>query len=619
LFLTILWDPITTPCDDRSKEWLFVVGTEKLESNTPFIKATDVFYTHWNQDEPTLKGVSLEIYPNTINVLVGPGGSGKSTLCSLFNGEIPHLLGGKFEGTVLVDGKDTHIEPVKNLSQLVGHMLQDPETMFATLYVEDEIAFGPENLLLETDEIIQRTEKLLEDIQLTPFRQNLVWNLSGGQIQKLGLAVILAMKPVMIVLDEPTANLDPHATRAVHELVLKLRDEGMTILLVTRELDDFILTAADQLIVLDDGKIMASGPVQTVLAEYGQDMLDRLGIWLPETVEIGLKLRDLLKLKLPAVPINILETLQVLSDQNLLRGRITNCEPDSSVAEVTENNPLISGRNLQFSYNNGFKALNDVSFDIFPGEMLAIVGRNGAGKSTLAKLMVGLQKPQLGDLTLFEHPASYWKVEALAEHIALVFQNPEHQFLTDTAYDEIAYSLMARGIVDPEEVRTQVEDWMQRLELSEFTKIHPFALSAGKKRRLGVATMLVCHPQVLLVDEPTYGQDKEMTQTLMQLIESIRAQGVTVVMITHDMRLVQEFASRVLVMAAGKILYEGDPAQLFASEELLHAANLRPTLLQELLKEYQDRGGQVDCMIRNTDQFLEALTYTLNLEETNGG
>lgn len=589
-----------------------------METKTPFIKTTDVFYTHWNQDEPTLKGISLEIYPNTINVLVGPGGSGKSSLCSLFNGEIPHLLGGKYEGIVLVEGKDTNIEPVKNLSQQVGHMLQDPETMFATLYVEDEIAFGPENLLLEPDEITRRVEKLLEDIQLSPFRKNLVWNLSGGQIQKLGLAVILAMQPAMIVLDEPTANLDPHATRAVHELVLKLRDEGMTILLVTRELDDFILKAADQLIVLDDGKIMASGPVQTVLAKYGHDMLERLGIWLPETVEIGLKLRDLLKLKLPAIPIQMTETLQVLADQNLLRGRITNCEPEKSIAKVTENNPLISGRNLQFSYNNGFKALNDVSFDIFPGEMLAIVGRNGAGKSTLAKLMVGLQKPQQGKLTLFDKPASNWKVEALAEHIALVFQNPEHQFLTDTAYDEIAYSLMSRGINDSEEIQTQVQEWMQRLELSDFSTVHPFALSAGKKRRLGVATMLVCHPQVLLVDEPTYGQDKEMTQTLMQLMEQIRAQGVTVVMITHDMRLVQEFASRVLVMADGKILYEGDPAKLFASEDLLQAANLRPTLLQELLKEYQNRGGWVDCMIRNTDQFLEALSYTLNMEEENG-
>lgn len=590
-----------------------------MEKNSPFIKVTDVFYTHWNQDEPTLKGVSLEIYPNTINVLVGPGGSGKSTLCSLFNGEIPLLLGGKFEGLVLVDGKDTNIEPVKNLSQQVGHMLQDPETMFATLYVEDEIAFGPENLLLEKDEISRRVEKLLDDIQLKPFRKNLVWNLSGGQIQKLGLAVILAMKPAMIVLDEPTANLDPHATHAVHELVMKLRYEGMTILLVTRELDDFILTAADQLIVLEDGSILASGEVQTVLKEYGQEMLDRLGIWLPETVEIGIKLRDELKLSLHSIPITMPETLQILADTQLLKKRITNCESEDQQNEIEKLTPLISGKNLEFSYNNGYKALNDVTFDVYPGEMLAIVGRNGAGKSTLAKLMVGLQKPQQGQLILFDHPANHWKVEALAEHIALVFQNPEHQFLTDTAFDEIAYSLMSRGVVDPEEVRSQVEEWMQRLELDQYAKVHPFALSAGKKRRLGVATMLVCHPKVLLVDEPTYGQDKEMTQTLMQLMESIRDQGVTVVMITHDMRLVQEFASRVLVMAEGKILYEGDPALLFASEDLLQAANLRPTLLQELLKEYQDRGGKVDCLIRNTDQFLEALMYTLKLEDDHVG
>jgi len=586
---------------------------------TPFIKATDVYYTHWNQDNPTLKGISLEIYPNTINVLVGPGGSGKSTLCSLFNGEIPHLLGGKFEGLVLVGGKDTREEPVKNLSQQVGHMLQDPETMFATLYVEDEIAFGPENLLLKPDEITKRVEKLLEDIQLKPFRKNLVWNLSGGQIQKLGLAVILAMQPAMIVLDEPTANLDPHATRAVHELVLKLREAGMTILLVTRELDDFILSAADQLIVLDDGRILTSGSVQTVLSENGQDMLERLGIWLPETVEIGLKLRDHLYQKVPTIPIGMPDTLKALADLKMLRGHITNCEPEVDLEELKSSKPLISGRNLEFSYNNGFKALNNVSFDIYPGEMLAIVGRNGAGKSTLAKLMVGLQKPQKGELNLFDRPAASWKVEALAEHIALVFQNPEHQFLTDTAFDEIAYSLMSRGIVEPEEVRVQVEEWLERLELSEFAKTHPFALSAGKKRRLGVATMLVCHPKVLLVDEPTYGQDKEMTQTLMQLMEQIRAQGVTVVMITHDMRLVQEFSSRVLVMAEGKILYEGDPAELFASEDLLEAANLRPTLLQELLKEYEDRGGKVDCLIRNTDQFLEAITYTLKLEDEHGG
>ncbi len=586
-----------------------------LDSIQPFIKIENVFYTHWNQEEPTLKGVSLEILPNTINVLVGPGGSGKSTLCSLFNGEIPHLLGGKLEGSICVEGKNTSDLEVKNISQIVGHMLQDPETMFATLYVEDEIAFGPENLLLEVDEINLRVNQLLEMIQLSPQRKNLVWDLSGGQIQKLGLAVILAMNPKMIVLDEPTANLDPSATRSVHELILELKKRGMTILLVTRELDDFILSEANQLLVLDDGKIVASGDVQTVLKEHGDDMVNRLGIWLPETVEIGIALRDRFGMNINRIPITVNETLHLLNNTNLLKSQLKLSEIHSPEFEsFIQSKPLISARNLDFTYKNGYKALKDISFDVYPGEMLAIVGRNGAGKSTLAKLMVGLLKPQIGKLDLFDKPASAWKVESLAEKIALVFQNPEHQFLTDTTYEEIAYSLLSRGIDDPVEVKQQVEEWMVRLDLVDYQKVHPFALSAGKKRRLGVATMLICNPQVLLVDEPTYGQDKEMTQNLMALMESIRRKGVTIVMITHDMRLVQEFASRVLVMADGQILFEGDPSALFCSDKLLESANLRPTLLQELLKQYEDEGGCVCCAIKNTDDFLNSLEYSNTLE-----
>ena len=453
-------------------------------------------------------------------------------------------------------------------------------------------------------------------IQLNPQRNNLIWNLSGGQIQKLGLAVIMAMKPKMIVLDEPTANLDPSATRSVHELILTLRNQGMTILLVTRELDDFILSAADQLLVMDDGRIVASGEVQQVLSHYGEEMLTRLGIWLPETVEIGLTIIKRYNIPLAKIPVSVNDTLSSLRKTGLLKQELKSISDGSSANfDFSKSSPLISARNLVFSYSNGFKALNDVSFDIFPGEMLAIVGRNGAGKSTLAKLMVGLQKPQKGILNLFNQPAADWKVESLAEKIALVFQNPEHQFLTDSVYEEIAYSLLSRGEIDPAEEHRQVEEWIRRLDLVGFEKTHPFALSAGKKRRLGVATMLVCNPQVLLVDEPTYGQDKEMTETLMVLMESIRKQGVTVVMITHDMRLVQEYASRVMVMADGQILYQGDSTKLFCSKNILDSANLRPTLLQDLLEEYEISGGHVDCSIRNTNEFFNALEFTKALED----
>ncbi len=585
--------------------------SENLKSVEPLVRVEDVTYTHWNQTEPTLKHLSLQILPGTMNVLVGPGGSGKSTLCSLFNGEIPHLLGGELQGRVWVAGIDTRQALVKDLSRRVGHVLQDPEAMFATLYVEDEIAFGPENLQAPVAEIRAGVERLLAEIQMTPQRRNLVWNLSGGQVQKLGLAAILAMQPEMIVLDEPTANLDPQATRSVHELILKLRQQGMTVLLVTRELDDFILEAADQLLVLKDGSLLAAGAPQQVLAEHGNEMLHTLGIWLPETVEIGLALQQRSLIALGRIPITTTDTLALLKNRALL-GKELNGIPGagssglagstSSTAEV-----LVSARNLEFVYGRTFRALKGISFEVRAGEMLAIVGRNGAGKSTLAKLMVGLLRPQSGELSLFGRPARRWKVEDLADNIALVFQNPEHQFLTDTVFDEIAYSVMAHGETDEPSVRRKVEQMLHELGLETVAKLHPFSLSAGMKRRLGVATMLVCQPRILLVDEPTYGQDKQMTHTLMALMEEIRARGVTIVMITHDMRLVQEYAERVIVMSDGNILFDGDPAGLFSSDEILLSASLRPTLLQEMLKEYETAGGCVRCAIRTTEDFLNAL------------
>ena len=253
------------------------------------IDIKSVTYTHWNQTEPTLHDVSLQIKTGTLNVLVGPSGSGKSTLCDLFNGVIPHLNGGKLEGEVQVAGVKTTEAEVKNLAQRIGRVFQDPETMFAMLQVDDEIAFGPENMQMDVGIIKETVEALLQQTDLAAHRHNLVWNLSGGQVQKLGLATVLAVRPQMIVLDEPTSNLDPGATHSVHELVLALRDEGVTVLLVTRELDEF-LAEADQLLILDAGRILAGGPPRDVLREHGKYMFDSLGVWLPETSEIGIQL-----------------------------------------------------------------------------------------------------------------------------------------------------------------------------------------------------------------------------------------------------------------------------------------------------------------------------------------
>ena len=566
----------------------------------------NVSYTHWNHQEPTLKNVTLQLQRGTLSVLVGPGGCGKSTLCDLFNGRIPKLLGGQLTGEVIIDGLDTAKVEVKELTKRVGSVSQDPETMFATLYVEDEIAFGPENLLVDADEIRLTVEELLDVTQLRPQRRNLVWHLSGGQVQKLGLATALAMKPSLIILDEPTANLDPIATRNVYELVLKLREQGMTILLVIRELDEF-LSYADQLILLQDGTLLTAAPPQEVLKTHGEAMFTSLGVWLPETTEIGLTLRNRHNIQMQDIPITVPETIALLQGNHLLDQPLVLPVRKAQPAAL-QPDLLVEAKNLSFRYGEGTHALKDVSFNIHAGELLAIVGRNGAGKSTLAKLLVGLLKPQAGSLKLFDKPAAQWKVEDLANHIALVFQNPEHQFLTDKVWDEIDYSLLARNVTDLEVRKETIQESLSRLGLEAVVDKHPFSLSAGMKRRLGVATMLVCRPRILLVDEPTYGQDKQMTQTLMHFMEEIRAEGIAVVMITHDMRLVQEYAQRVIVMSEGQLLFDGQPQGLFNQEEILQAANLRKTVLHDLVSELTARGVLISGEVRTTSDLLTALT-----------
>ncbi len=580
------------------------------DSCMPLAELQSVTYTHWNQNKPTIKELSLTLGRGELVILVGPGSSGKSTLCDLFNGKIPHILGGKLEGDVWIDGINTRKVSVKDLASKVGQVLQDPETMFATLTVEDEIAFGPENLRLDPSEIRTIVDTLLETTQLTPFRDHLVWNLSGGQVQKLALAAVLAMRPSLIVLDEPTSNLDPASTYAVHDLVLSLRDQGKTILFVTRELNEF-LDKADRLLVLHEGHLLADDSPKRVLWEHGDEM-QSLGIWLPETSEIALSLQKTHSQESRSVPITVQDTLIFLQNIGLFGKKMISVPLPLSEKPPVQRNPLIIAKDLTYTYSNGVKALRGISLEIQAGELLAIVGRNGAGKSTLAKLMVGLLKPQGGELILFGKPATKWKIEELANHISLVFQNPEHQFLTDRVADEIGYSLLARGINDPKTVRKITQEFLEMLGLDAVAELHPFALSAGMKRRLGVATMLVGSPKVLMVDEPTYGQDKQMTQTLMKIMKGLCLKGIAVVMITHDMRLVQEYAERVIVMSEGLIYYDGTPAGLFEKSDILEQANLRPTLLHQLVQAIPDLKIADKGQIRTTKEFVEMLQRCSN-------
>ncbi len=274
-----------------------------------------------------------------------------------------------------------------------------------------------------------------------------------------------------------------------------------------------------------------------------------------------------------------------------------------------ENNLIISAKDVTYAYPGNRQAVKGISFDVHRDDFLAIVGRNGAGKSTLSKMLVGLLKPQSGNLTLFGKNATNWNVADLPAKIALVFQNPEHQFLTDTVFEEIAYSFRSKsqGAIEPDELQKSVERVLEMLDLKDVAADHPFSLSAGRKRRLGVAAMLVGSPEILIVDEPTYGQDKKMTGSLMDLMLQLRKMGITIIMITHNMRLVQEYAERTIVMNEGRITFDGFPGDLFGNPQLLDEASLTVTSLQTLTEKLRQNGKAVPGNVKNCTDFLEAV------------
>ncbi len=584
---------------------------EKIDNNDPVVELQDVSYTHVGKDAPTLRNVNLTIQRGTVNMIVGPSGSGKTTLCDIISGIIPHLYDGELTGNVLVDGLDTREHDVNHIARKVGKVFQDPEVMFSMLKVEDEIAFGPENLGFDLPAMKAAVDASLEYVDLVPLRNSLVWELSGGQVQRLGLGCILAMKTPVVIMDEPTANLDPLATRNVHSLIMRLRSEGTTVILVTKELDEF-LAQADQVLVLDQGQIVLTGTPQEIIDDHGDFLAEELGVWLPEVCELGLGLRKDHLLVGQHIPLTVESALEALNQNHIqflkeVPKEQVDLRPNAN--RVHGQGPvLISAENLRYRYPSGRQALKGISFEIHHGDLVAIVGRNGAGKSTLSKLLVGLLKPTDGDLNLFGKQAAEWKITDLSNKIALVFQNPEHQFLTDTVYDEIAYGYIANGVTDEDELDRSVERILDMLDLKDVVHDHPFALSAGKKRRLGVAAMLATSPEVLVVDEPTYGQDKAMTNSLMNLILQLRDSGITIIMITHSMRLVEEYVDHAIVMNEGLITFDGNTSDLFCQTEILEEASLTVTTLQELISDLCEIGKQVPEEARSVSDFIAAVS-----------
>jgi energy-coupling factor transport system ATP-binding protein len=516
---------------------------------------------------------------------------------------IPNVLGGEMKGNVTVCGLSTSKHAVVELSAKVQIVFQDPEAQMACLTPEDEIAFGPENLLVPREEILMRITKYLRAVGMERYREAFINELSGGQKQRVALAAVLAMEPEVLILDAPTSNLDPAGAREVFSMIDDLR-RRYTVLLIEKQLDELV-QKADTLVLMDDGKILQAGPPREILEKMGPHVSRKMGLYIPEMVELGLRLQEK-GVKFDPFPLTISEMKQSILKE-LSRGGLRIAPTGvSERPSLSATNMSVEVRNLSYDYPNGVNALQNVSISVPRGDIAALIGANGAGKTTLAKHIIGLIRAPRGTVFIDGIDIRTLSSPEITAKVAYAFQYPEHQFIEETVYDEIAYSLRARGL-DEMRVKVRVEEMLELTGLRSLQGSHPYRLSMGEKRRLSVATIIAIEPDILILDEPTFGQDWKSVEKTMEIVENMNRKGTTILMITHDMRVVCRWARTVTVMSEGRGIGQGPVRELFQKLDVLEKASLDPPPVARLAHLLHDHDARIRQDILTLDEMDRSL------------
>ncbi|MCM3785064.1 energy-coupling factor transporter ATPase [Neobacillus mesonae] len=536
----------------------------------------------FEEDSPViLNKVNLELHEGEMLLLLGPSGSGKSTIALCLNGIYPQEIESCVTGSVKVWDRPISDRDAAVNAQAVGILFQDVDSQFCMLTVEEEVAFCLENIRCPQSEINERIDEALEMVGLSPYRNVQIHTLSGGMKQHLAIACALALRPEVLVLDEPTANLDPVSTQKLAELITLLRKKyGMAVLLIEHQLDAWMMEVDRVALMNHEGCIVHSDDPRSFFSAYRYE-LDWLGIWIPGPANLQRELFEHMAKKLTIQDFS-------LTSEELIR--YWNSRPEQEQQQVRnylgervrrrnlnsaflKQNVVLDAKEITFSRKDR-EVIHNVSLRVQAGEFIAVTGPNGAGKSTLAGLISGLLTPHKGRVMLGETDIAELRESEIRKRVGLVFQHPEHQFVTDKVSDEVSFGLRLQGLSE-EDVQRRTSELLAEFRLSDFADSNPYTLSQGQKRRLSVASMLVEDQQVLICDEPTYGQDAYASLRLMEALKARVDRGLTVIMITHDMEWVQAFASRVIVIRDGRVELDGSPAQLWAwSEDRLSKANL---------------------------------------------
>ncbi|MCS3442609.1 energy-coupling factor transport system ATP-binding protein [Microbacterium phyllosphaerae] len=551
----------------------------------------DLSITHADAAHPSPDDVTFDIRPGEVVLLLGPSGSGKSTLTLALNGLIPHAVPATMTGSVEAGGLDTADTPTASLSTHVAMVFQDPDAQIVTGTVYDEVAFGPENLLLPLDEVRTRTEDALRRVALWERRDENPDRLSGGGRQRLAIACALAMGSPLIVLDEPTANLDPQGIDDVYAALTDVVAAGDRAILLVEHNLDAAMGFLTRTIVLDRaGRVAFDGPPAEIIRTHAADLV-AMGVWLPGATLAALRMQDSGThfAELPLTPDELAAALAAATSHHVSTrsARSTaeerNDERSDERSDETKRSgtPIITARGLTVRRHRT-EILHGIDLDIAPGSLTAIVGTNGAGKTTLLQSLAGVVPPPKRQVTVDGIDPGSASPRELANRIGFVFQNPEHQFIAHTVFDELAHGLRLRHTPDAE-ITERVDAMLTRFGLEAKAEVHPFLLSGGEKRRLSVGTALITRPRVLALDEPTFGQDRARASELLALLHDLRDEGTTILIVTHDLQLVAEHASHTVILADGRVHAADRTEALLRDETAFVEAGLRLPALQRVL------------------------------------
>ncbi|MDB8627724.1 ABC transporter ATP-binding protein [Streptococcus parasanguinis] len=526
------------------------------------IELKDFSFQYKAQSEPTLKNLNLTIYKGEKVLIVGPSGSGKSTIGQCLNGIIPNIYKGTSSGQFLIQGKEAFDLSIYEKSHLVSTVLQDTDGQFIGLSVAEDLAFALENDMVDLGTMKERVQSWAERLDLMKLLDHRPQDLSGGQKQRVSLAGVLIDESPILLFDEPLANLDPKSGQDIIDLIDQIHEEqGTTTIIIEHRLEDVLYRPIDRVILINQGQILFNGSPDellrtTLLAENGI----REPLYLTTLRQLG---QD----------IDQLEHLDRLEDIELTG--VNRSIPEATFTKTGEAEELLKLEQISFAYQENHPILKDISLSIPKGQLLAIVGKNGAGKSTLAKAICGFIATE-GQYTSRGEDIKQESVKERAERVGYVLQNPNQMISTNMIFDEVALGLRLRGVAE-EDIKERVYQALKTCGLYEFRKWPISALSYGQKKRVTIASILVLGPEILVLDEPTAGQDQRNYTEIMEFLDSLQEKGHTIVMITHDMQLMLDYSDRALVVSDGQILADLSPAELFTHPDILQEANLKET------------------------------------------